>query len=261
MGVFIKQNFIFQDRYDVVPSPSEFELHMHNEYELYFFLEGNVDYILGDSLYHLQKGDILLIRPAVFHYPKILPDMPYHRIYVNFSEEHVDPALCSDLAEFQPFYRIPDGGMIRKLYESVAYTMERYRAEDEYPCLLRYLNLILTELKYINRPDGFESAPLHPLLSDILEYIDKNLSAELSLNAIAKEFYVSPSWITHTFHKYMSIGTMQYVTKKRILTSQQLIQKGVPPTEAAECCGFRNYSTFYLQYKKLLGGNPAKDKK
>ena len=58
--------------FDSMSVPSALKRHMHNEYELYFFLQGNVDYTLGSSLYHLNAGDMLFIRPTVFHFPKIL---------------------------------------------------------------------------------------------------------------------------------------------------------------------------------------------
>lgn len=261
MSMFEKGNFIFRDMFDSMSVPSALKRHMHNEYELYFFLQGNVDYTLGSSLYHLNAGDMLFIRPTVFHFPKILSDMPYHRIYFNFSKEHVHSDLQKNLNDFSPFYHIAKESIIHKLYKNAIYSVERYQDQDKYNVLIKYLNLILTELKYTASNENSKTTmPVHPLLSEILQYIETNLANILSLTSIANEFFVSPSWITHTFHKYMNIGAMQYITRKKILISQQLIENGIPPTEAAERCGFRNYSTFYLQYKKILGTNPAADK-
>lgn len=49
----------------------EIPLHYHEFYEILFLIDGNLDYIIGDEIYHLQKGDLLFIPPGVFHNPII----------------------------------------------------------------------------------------------------------------------------------------------------------------------------------------------
>ena len=54
---------------------------------------------------------------------------------------------------------------------------------------------------------------------------------------------------------------MQYVEKKRILYAEAKIHAGMSPTDVAKLCNYENYSTFYRQYKKVLGHSPAEDMK
>ena len=47
----------------------EVALHHHDFYEVYFFLSGNVQYIIENRSYLLTPGDVLLISPMELHQP------------------------------------------------------------------------------------------------------------------------------------------------------------------------------------------------
>ena len=68
---------------------SGFPRHMHEEFELYYFLEGSADYVVGEKVYPLVPYDLLLIRPAVYHFPVLHEQLPYRRIVFSFTEECV----------------------------------------------------------------------------------------------------------------------------------------------------------------------------
>ena len=80
-------------------------LHHHDFYEVYLFLNGNVNYTIESRNYHLLPGDILLISPLELHQPRItLEKHPYERIvlWVNksfleqFSTPHTTLTHCFD---------------------------------------------------------------------------------------------------------------------------------------------------------------------
>ena len=52
--------------YSVSKAPKSkdfYDSHIHNNYELLFFFDGDADFIINGSIYHLQKNDLLLIKP------------------------------------------------------------------------------------------------------------------------------------------------------------------------------------------------------
>ena len=121
------------------------------------------------------------------------------------------------------------------------------------------VNLLLLQTKYA--PADKESPQIiHPTLSKILQYIDENLNHALEVTTIAKEFYVSPSWVFHIFKKHLQISYKQYVNHRKMLYAHQLVLSGTPPTQAALLCGFQEYTTFYRQYKRQFGVSPQEDK-
>ena len=257
MAEFRKDKFYFANKQSRNPVKEDFRRHLHNEYELYYFLEGNSDYLVGDSVYRLRKNDLLLIRPSVYHFAKLNSDAPYHRIVINFPKEELPDPLLSALDEMQTYYNVPAESAIARAYKNAVCTIEQYSSEeDRYIALQGILHFILLALKYEAQPQSGGATVVHPLLGEILRYVDENLEKPLDISSLAKTFFVSESWITHAFRNHLQISAMQYINRKRILYAQQLIAGGTPPTEAAAKCAFENYSTFYRQYKKYLNTPP-----
>ena len=68
----------FHHTYNETPPIVEF--HQHPFYEIFFFLSGNVNYIIEGRSYKLRPGDILLTSSSDIHRPDIRPGRPYERI-------------------------------------------------------------------------------------------------------------------------------------------------------------------------------------
>ena len=204
----------------------------------------------------------MVIPPTVFHYPKLLSDAPYLRISWAFAKEHLTENLQSEIADLQVYYKIPADSVIPCLYENAVAAIDRYEKQSVQPVLLHYLNLILTELVYLDKTDRPYVAPqpTDSLLDEILNYIDKNLHSPLRINTIADALSVSSTHLMHFFKKHMRISVMQYINRKKILLAQQAIESGTPPTLAAIQLGFENYPTFFIQYKKIIGKAPTASK-
>lgn len=244
------------------PQSKWFERHMHDGYELLFFIQGDADYVVGDEIFHLKNNDLLFIRPTVYHYLKLRSSMPYRRLVINFSRQAVPDNLQSALDGFGACTHIPVGSAVGKLLGLLGDAMQNYD-EADHSVVCDYFDAIIAALKYAGKSELLpaETTKLNPLLREILRYIDDNLTANLSVEKVANTFFISPSWITHSFGKYLAIGFSEYVNRKKILHAKRMINDGVPVTEAAAKCGFDNYSTFYLQYKKIIGESPSETKK
>lgn len=240
---------------------STFPRHMHEEYELYYFLEGNADYVVGEKVYPLAPYDLLLIRPAVYHFPVLHEPMPYRRIVFNFTEEYVPREAAPALRTAAVLHHAPPAGRIGQFLTAAERAAEHFSEEDAVRALQELLGLILLEFKYETPAHEERADVLHPRLSEILRHIDSHLTGPMSVSSLSARFFVSPSWLTHAFSDYLHIGVMQYVNSKKVLRAQRLIRMGTSPTQAAEECGFSNYSTFFRLYRAFLGVSPAQDKK
>ena len=77
---------------DQNPESIRFYLHAHDKLELFYFISGNVDYIVEGAVYQLTPGDIVITHSAEVHQPIIHPGAPYERISIQF-----DDALSRDI--------------------------------------------------------------------------------------------------------------------------------------------------------------------
>lgn len=98
------------------------------------------------------------------------------------------------------------------------------------------------------------------LFSNICEYINAHLEEDLSLDALAREFYVSKYHISHVFKDNMGMSVHQYLVKKRLDASKNSILSGMPLHEVATAFGFRDYTSFFRSFKKEFGVAPREFK-
>ena len=91
----------------------------------------------------------------------------------------------------------------------------------------------------------------------MIHYINENLSAELSIEALSARFYLSKYHMMRKFKEETGYSMHQYILEKRIQAARSLILTGVPATVASTECGFKDYSTFSRACKKILGKMPS----
>ena len=230
--------------------------HMHNGYEILYYVRGDAEYTIEGSVYHLTPGTLLFIRPRTFHNLNPLSTAVYERFVIGFPESKIPDSLREFAENAKEIYAIPKGSEIERFYLEWA-DAEREFSCDEIAILLdSAVARLLLYLKHLPTETSLEPIRMNSALEQILRYIDENLSSDLSAETLSARFFVSGSWITHTIKETLGMSLMNYIGKKRILYAETLLKKGMTPTEVAKECGYDTYTTFYRQYKKHTGRAP-----
>ncbi|MDF2815563.1 MAG: AraC family transcriptional regulator, partial [Paenibacillus sp.] len=86
-------------RYNVSEWQNNWPLHTHDGYEIYVFIQGNANYIIGDEIYQLQPGDMLLFSGDVHHRVNPARDTPYIRSYINFMPDFIQEMVGEELMD------------------------------------------------------------------------------------------------------------------------------------------------------------------
>ena len=248
--------------------------HYHEFYEILFFIDGNLDYIIGDDIYHLEKGDLLFIPPGVFHNPIIQNfDIPYERYVLWVSvfaikkifELDEDANIFRD-ESFNKLFLLRSEGYIKvalqasfnALFNSYEEKKFCYKSEG-YSIITQILTLYNREL--YNKSKNIISGSKDTLISSILHYINAHISDDLSLDKIASVFFTNKYTISHKFKDVMQVSYYQYVIKKRLSIGKQHLLEGMLANEVYKVCGFSDYACFYRAFKKEYGFSPSKLKK
>lgn len=134
---------------------------------------------------------------------------------------------------------------------------------DLYTRILAYLLPVVYELKkaYDKRNDTFEYQETSSSANNIIGYVNANLFNDISVDLIAKHFYLSQSQINRIFKQATGKSVWEYVLIKRLLQARKKIKDGERITQVAVNCGFNDYSAFFRAYKKLFGASPSIDAK
>jgi AraC family transcriptional regulator len=98
-------------------------------------------------------------------------------------------------------------------------------------------------------------------LQQIIDYIDKNLDREITIQGLAQHARVSISIFAHAFKKEMGISPYQFILQQRLDRSKQLLidrDVKLSMSKIAQMCGFSNTSAFTNRFRQKEGMSPSK---
>ena len=238
--------------------------HFHEKYELLYIVDADKEtfYNIGGTRYSLKSGDLVLIKPGTLHNLQIEPNTKYDRIVMYFSKEDIKPEQHEILNSSNSLYHInKDGSPLKKIFDLLLQD-EVLFTKDEFTLYLKdTLNLIVAHLKYSIKEENSTRFLANETIARILDYIDDNITKPLDADIIAKEFFISKSWLSHNFPKYLNISLKKYINQKKLIHIERLIATGLPITKAVESFSYDNYTTFFRQYKQYTNKKPRDNKK
>jgi AraC family transcriptional regulator len=95
-------------------------------------------------------------------------------------------------------------------------------------------------------------------LRQVLEYIEANLSEDVSLAGIAEACASSISSLARGFRTALGVSPHQWVLSRRIALAQRLIFEGAAPlSEVAVSCGFADQSHLTRVFRRKVGSSPT----
>ena len=93
-------------------------------------------------------------------------------------------------------------------------------------------------------------------------YLQGHTDENMSLDDLAKKFFMSKSYLTRVFRNVTGFSVVEYITYIRVQKAQQLLRDSdTSITEIAEICGFGNITYFEKVFKQMTGFSPGKYRK
>lgn len=257
--------YYYEDR-----SLPKVDLHSHDYYEFYFFLEGDVQIQVGNEVFPVRYGDIMLIPPHLSHCTMIRSHAKSYRRFVFW----ISQEYCNHLLQSSPDYAYimqyvetekkyifhTDQIVFNAIQSKLLRLLEEMRAEKfgrdaQISICINDLVLTLNRVVYEQTTPKYKN-PEYLLYQQLEEYIQDHLQEHLSLDELAKKFFVSKYHIAHVFKDNIGLSVHQFITKKRLKLCQEAISGNMSITEAYHKFGFGDYSSFYRAFKKEYGISP-----
>ena len=91
-----KDYYRIDENHTATPSNTNFQLHNHDEYEIFLFLEGDSKYVVEDKTYTLEPWDIIIIRKHEMHRIYHNRTIPYRRLVLMVSPLFFQENGCTD---------------------------------------------------------------------------------------------------------------------------------------------------------------------
>lgn len=242
--------------------------HRHGFYEMLFFLEGDVTYMIDGTPYPLLPGDLLIVPSNTTHYPIFGGAKRYRRVvlwltvdFVRSLEQGEALMDCLPPAESSgSFFRFPPAEGNRLLERAVAlaeeFSYERPFGGTMSILLVNELLIHIHRLRLSSTQGRETDSASEQLVKDVARFINENLARELTLDYISDHFFISKFYLSRVFKRYMNVTPHSYITQRRLALAKRLLFDGMSPTEVYRRCGYADYSSFYRAFRDKYGFSP-----
>ena len=248
----------------------EFEYHNHDFNKIVFFISGKVTYLIEGRAYNLKPYDLLFVSGSEVHKPVVNPDQTYERIIIWVNPEYLEKQNngCDLLTCFKSSLR-GESNLIRlnpDLHENIKHLFKNLSDEsksNKFGSIVLYNALFIQLMVQLNRicldtQDTVISDDIiyNENINNIINYINNNLTEDLSIENISRRFFVNKYYLMHNFKAQTGYSLHNYIIQKRLIYAKSLIKKGCSITEAYIESGFNDYTSFVRAFKSMFGQPP-----
>ena len=234
--------------------------HLHDFIEFYILLEGDVSFAIESSVYKMNSGDAVVIKPNEMHNCILNNNSPHKHICFWFN--------CDNEFLFGDFLKHEFGknNLISPSEENKARLLSIYceleiaTGKNDKQRLL-YLSLEMLDIFRKSLSLEVASKPLPPLLKEILADIDLNFREISSINEVAKRFFISQSTLIRIFKANLRTTPKQYIETKKLSCARRLLKNGASVNYACLQAGFTDCSNFIRLFKKQFSLTPHQYRK
>lgn len=247
--------------------------HLHEGFEIYFLISGDVNYFVEKKMYPLEYGDLMITNSREIHKPSFQSDKMYERIVLEFNPAIIQPFNSLEFDLLGCFINRPSGEQnkikmnarqrhdVLELFNKIEQLNNS--AYEGYEILK--LNYLIELLVYINRmfkkiPQNKENTNIPEKLIPVLDHIEYNMESDLGLDSLESKFYINRFYLSKLFKKSIGSSIHNYILLKRISKAKTLLSDGFSVTDTCTKCGFNDYSNFLKMFKRTVGVSPGKYK-
>lgn len=255
--------------------PHRYMLHVQPGIEINLSLAGTAYFVVGEQVYRTSSGQLLVFPGDVPHQVFVKPAGSYRRAVVCID----DALLRQASAEFpltpSPlhwFDRVPCHQIqlqmkaftaLRQTAMTMHEELQEQRTGWQQMLTAQLLAMIVTVGRLVDEQisGGVDRLSHRRVARELADrccgYIESNLYEDLSLRAVANQFYVTPEHLTRTFKRETGVTYYQYVLLQRIRESKRLLSETpMSLTEIAYTLGFASSSHFSRTFRGVTGLTP-----
>lgn len=239
--------------------------HFHSYYEIYYLLDGNIEYLVDNKKYNLSSGSLLIIPPYTIHRNVDDKASGHTRIVM-----YIDKNSFCELEQFKikllgksdvQFYFINGEENEHHTIQKILEQLPIIQDENLRKVMLLELFLLLQLQKKISS-SSVEKKMQNKQISRIIGYINSEYAGDITLESLADYFGLNATYLSRIFKKQTGFNFSAYLNNLRISKAVNiLISTDYNITETALQVGFRSSNHFCKIFKKIMGTSPLAYKK
>ncbi|NLB80713.1 MAG: AraC family transcriptional regulator [Clostridiaceae bacterium] len=228
----------------------------HKHAELYYVVEGEMDFFVDKGRLTLKKGDLCLLFPYILH--SITKQKAIVEIVL------FDPFVLKGFADILQTKKPNNPHVLSEQVPPIVPLLiqkirENYSSSSDSAKELSNAYLIAT-IGEILKVIELEDVSYHSISTTqrILVYCSNHYKEDISIEQISSELHVSKNHISHIFTTVLHSNFRDYINHLRIMDAKELLTKTDKSIiEIMLECGYMNQSTFNRVFHKLCGVTPS----
>lgn len=233
--------------------------HIHDSYEIYVNVSGDVAFLVNNRLYPVSKGDVIVSRPGDVHICVYQAKGLHERFCFWLDCPEDSPLLAfTRRKDFSNFIRFSDD--TRRELLRLLYRLQDAESSSREPARTAYVFRLLTLLNEGEQTD-LERPALPKTMQEVLDYIQENFAELHGVEDIVRATHVSGSTLNRWFRNYLQLSPHKYVEALKLSYAQRLLLEGRSVTEACSQSGFSDCSRFIAVFKAKFGQTPLQYQK
>lgn len=272
----------------IVPNTyQDLSLHWHEEAEIGWIQEGEIDYDINFESFRVRKGDLLLIAPHILHAAHAVPgkrmvseSLVFHLDMLGYQTPDACTIRCISPLQNGKYRFVPVvhsgqpgyGELIACMEELLgcmqpredAVSKAEEPAEELYrkELLFRLFRLLYRYGYVVKNESGREDFAAEEKMKQVLTFIRSHYAEALTVGQLAGLCHFSETYFMSFFKRFAGMTCVEYINHYRLSqAARTLVQTDRPVTEAALENGFRNISYFNRQFRRQYGTTPREYRK
>ena len=245
------------NNFKYIPIEKEPPLHIHDVFEIYLNLSGDVSFIVENRTYPISRGNLIITKPYEYHHC-IYHDNKEHEHYcLQFSGREDDALLASlfDRKKGENNHIVLDNMLITSIIKHFdkLLNMDKGSEIDKHYHFIRILQIIENNIS----PDELEFLENIPeKLKEVLDIIAIRFAEPITIASLASDIFVSVNTLERYFKRYLNITPGEYIKRKRLSAAMLALNDNASISQVAMRCGFSDTSNFIQIFKRTFGQTP-----
>lgn len=249
-------------------------MHEHVYHEVVIVESGTADHISSEGSRKLHMGDLIIIKPGVWHQYKnpqsfgIVNCLFDRRILIHqkmfFSlvggafELFGKPNRSKDFPPTFLHVNPSQRERIKHIVNSMIYERKEKLIDWEGALLVHLQDLIVLISRIHHGAYPREDNPMTPsvrdFFNDIIVYLEHRFREKMTLADLSLKFHVSPSYLSRVFKRRMGMGLIDYINHLRIEEACRLLRStDWSITLVASNVGYDEIAYFSRRFRKQTG--------
>ncbi|NLM01403.1 MAG: AraC family transcriptional regulator [Treponema sp.] len=238
--------------------------HFHNHWEILYIVSGKRNFFYADKTYDIDSGAFLCVEPGVLHRAINEKSCQLYNIYFNCKDDKyfslVLPILQKLNKKFGVLIQIAqkDRNEIVKNFFEIAKEFIEKKENYENVALAKLLQLLtLVSRSNEEKKILLEKSFAQKKCEEIMTYLSNNFFEQVTLNEVAENFGITPSYLSRFFKKTTQFSFIEYLNILRINHACKILKNTDKKIiDIAFESGFGSVTQFGRIFKSFTGTSP-----